>query len=298
MSAQVEKVISTGNPNVSYKHIIRPMLTYSNIPVIQQSTDKHPFLTQVNDEARPGQYFDAWDVVPLGTSQNLDTYFTPLGNSLTYSLLTQLFKKEKDETGSVKVSKRFEARASQTLDIREANRGLASGQIDNKVILSPLFTQFWYGDGNLNVTTEYTYYAFLDRYQDSVSFATNRSPHRLSTSLYWNIESGVRQGVLLFDRSLTLNYTYSRLTSQVSSLRGELHFSINDYIIPSVAYTLDLFSKPKQVIDSRYGVIFQSPSRCWRVEAAVTRSIDRGIGFVSSFALNLTGNTLADPLRK
>jgi lipopolysaccharide assembly outer membrane protein LptD (OstA) len=297
MSLQLEKNIATSTPGISYKHTIRPTLTYSNLPIIQESNPDHPFIRQVQDQIRPGQYFDNWDVVPIGTSQSLDTYNTPIGNSLTYGLITQLFKKDNTDPAHPVISKRFEAKVNQTFDIREAKRFFESGQKDNRVILSPLFTQLWYGDDNLNWSVEYTYYSYLDRYQDAL-FVNNPSPHRFSSTVYWNFESGVHDGVLLFDRSLALNYSYSRLTSKVSSLRAELHFSINDYIIPSVSYSLDLFSDPKQVLDSRYGVIFQSPSRCWRVEAAITRSIDRGTAFVSSFALNLTGNSLDDQLRK
>ena len=293
LSAQFEKVYRTSNPNISYKHIIRPTLTYSLIPIIQESNPDHPFIEQVKDQARPGQYFDNWDVVPLGTTQNLDAYFTPLGNSLTYGMVTQVFKKEKDSSGTSHISKRFEAQLNQTFDIREAKRFFESGQKDNRVILSPLFANLWYGDDNLNFNLEYTYFSFLDRY-DQALLDSHASPHRLNVGMTWNWEKGVHDGVLLFDRSLNLGYTYSRLTSKVSSLRTDVHFSINDYIIPSVEYSLDLISVPKLVLDSRYGVIFQSPSRCWRLEAAITRSIDRGIGFVSSFALNLTGGTLGD----
>jgi LPS-assembly protein len=299
MSFQLEKVVPTSDPNVSFKHTIRPSFTWSAIPSIQESKD-HPFFDQIQEKARPGQYFDYWDIVPLNNSQNLDSYFTPLGHSLTYGVTSQVFKKEKQSDGEMRVSRRFEAKALQTINILEAKKFLESGQRDNRIVLSPLFTQLSYSDEKYSASAEYVYYSFLDRY-DSEQILTYRSPHRFNANMTWNIEKSIHQGVLNFDRSLSMSYSFSKLISKVSSLTVDLHFSINDYVMPQVKYVFDLMSKPNQILDMRYGLLFQSPSRCWSLDTAITRSIDRGFGFNVAFALNLTGSdfgSLEEQLRK
>ena len=288
LSFQLEKIVPTDNPNVSFKHTIRPAFTWSAIPSIQESKD-HPFIQQIQQQARPGQYFDYWDIVPLNTSQNLDSYFTPLGHSLTYGVTSQIFKKEQLVNGEMKVSRRFEAKALQTINFLEAKKFLDSGQRDNRIILSPLFTQLTYEDPKLTVSSEYVYYSFLDRY-DSAQILTYHSPHRFSASATWNIEKALHQGVMQFDRSFTMSYSFAKITSSVSSLSAGLHFSINDYIMPQVNYVFDLMSKPNQILDMRYGLLFQNPSRCWSLDTSFERSIDRGFGFNISLALNLTGS--------
>jgi hypothetical protein len=59
----------------------------------------------------------------------------------------------------------------------------------------------------------------------------------------------------------------------------------------------DLMSTPNRLLDSRYSLLFQNPSRCWSLDAGVFKSIDRGLGFNLSFVLNLTGGT-ASPLQQ
>jgi hypothetical protein len=297
LSVQLENFFKTSDSNLGFKHTIRPTLTYSWIPTIQASSD-HPFVSQVASQAQPGQYFDNSDIVPINSSQNLDTYFTPLGNSLTYGLTTQLFRRERGEDGEIRVMRRFEARASQTLDIQEARRNLESGGRDQRIFLSPLFTQFLYEEPKFSMSAEYTYYSFLDRYNNSKLLST-ASPHRLSLGFQWTWERALKDGVLQFERSLGVNYSFNKLTNRVSSLGTRLNFSINDYIMPSVALIYNLVtSVPKNLVSSRYGILFQSPSRCWRIEAAVVQAIDRGpgFGFDFNFALNLTGGTFGQGL--
>lgn len=297
LSVQLEKQFRTDDPNVSYKHTFRPTLTYSWIPTIQESS-AHPFVSQVASQAQPGQYFDNSDIVPINSSQNLDTYFTPLGNSLTYGFTTQLFRRERSEDGELRVSRRLEARINQTLDITEANRILESGGRDQRIFLSPLFSQFLFETPEFSFSAEYTYYSFLDRYNNSKLLST-ASPHRLSLGMNWTWERALKEGVLQFERSLGFNYTFNKLTNRVSSLGTRLNFSINDYIMPSVALIYNLVtSVPKSLVSSRYGMLFQSPSRCWRIEAAVVQAIDRGagFGFDLNFALNLTGGSFGQGL--
>ena len=299
LSLQLERVFPSESEGVSYKHLIRPMLTYSVIPTVQTSAN-HPFVEQVQNQARPGQYFDNWDIVPQKTTQNLNSYFTPLGNSLTYGMVSQVFKRSQDSSGISKSTRRFEAGFNQTIDLLEAQRFIQSGGRDDRIILSPFFSHLTYGDGSFVGNLEYTYYAFLERYQNAqlLSFP---SPHRLSGSFSWIWVRELKDGLMKFDRSVTAGYTFSKLTSRVSSLQAAANFSLNDYIMPKVALSYNLVPGFVALLDSALGVIFQSPSRCWQLELGLNRSIDRGTGFLFNFALNFSGEsfgTLDDSLKK
>lgn len=291
MSFQLERVFSAGQEGGSaYKHTFRPTLTYSVIPTIQESSD-HPFVNQIQTTIRPGQYFDNADLVPIRATQNLDTYVTPLGHSLTYGVVSQLFKKRRISKDGSKVDRVAEVSALQTWDINEFKR--------KGIDLSPLFTQFLYEDGGLSWNTEYTYFYYLDRYTEA-QLVQDASPHRLSSSLSWIWASYTKNNLLWFQRSFTVNYSFSKLTSRVSSLRGLLRFSLNDYLMPQVSAAFDLASENKALLESRYGMLFQNPSQCWRLEAAVTQSIDRGYGFIFNFSMNLLGTSfesMEDSLR-
>jgi lipopolysaccharide assembly outer membrane protein LptD (OstA) len=289
VSFQIERVFQTRDSDVSYKHTIRPSFTYNNIPTIQQSST-HPFVEQVQSQARPGQYFDNSDIVPERTTQNLDSYFTPLGNSLTYGLVSQVYRKERTKDGDPKVSRKFEAAVNQTLDIKEAKRFIEHPENDDRVLLSPLFAHFIYSGESFSANLEYTYYSYLDRYRNA-QLLSSPNPHRLSSTFSWTFVRMLKDGLLRFDRSLALNYTFSKLTSKVSSLQASGNFSINDYVMPKGSISYNLVTGNAALLDSMVGVLFQSPSRCWQLDLGVIHSIDRGTGPVINFALNISGNS-------
>ena len=293
VSFQLEKSYPPNADGVSYRHTIKPTLTYSRIPTVQQPAS-HPFIDQIQNQARPGQYFDSSDIVPIGTTQNLDSYFTPLGNSLTYGLVTQVFRKEKAKEGEdSKVSKRFEAGLTQTLDIHEAERVVSDNALDNRVILSPLFTHFSYTEEKFSASVEYTYYSYLDRYQNAglADLVMNPNPHSLGAGVSWTFDHQVKDGLLRFDRSLNLGYYFSKLTSRVSSLQVLSKFSINDYIMPKGDVSYNLVEGNTRVLESSAGVVFQSPSKCWQLDFDYVYTVDRGAGPTVNFALNLAGNS-------
>lgn len=289
VSFQLERTFRSETPGVSYKHTIRPMFTYSVIPFVQSPVN-HPFIDQVQSQARPGQYFDNWDIVPRRATQNLNSYFTPLGNSLTYGLVSQVFRKETQSDGGSIMGRRFEAGLTQTLDILEAKRFIESNGRDDRIVLSPLFTHFNYADRSFSAGVEYTYYSFLERYQNAQLVAFP-NPHRLSIGMSWTIERMIRQGLLRFERSLSASYTFSKLTARVSSLQTSGKFSLNDYIMPRASLSYNLVTGNFALLDSQLGVLFQSPSRCWQLELGLNRSIDRGTGPVLNFALNFSGES-------
>ncbi len=299
LGLQLEKTYRSEGSGTSYKHTIRPTLTYSVIPTIQ-TTPNHPFVEQVQNQARPGQYFDNWDIVPQKTTQNLNSYFTPLGNSLTYGAVSQVFSRTRDSAANGKAMRRFEIGFNQTLDILEAKRPIPAGQSDNRIYLSPLFSHVSYGDESFVSSIEYTYYSFLDRYQDAQLISTP-SPHRVNGSFSWILARKLKDGLLRFERSLNAGYTFSKLTARVSSLQTSGVFSINDYIMPKASLSYNLVTGSFALLESAFGVLFQSPSRCWQLELGLNRSIDRGAGFLMNFSLNFSGESVIntqDPLKK
>ena len=303
-SLQLEKLYPTTDPDLSYRHTIRPTLTYSVIPdwgIIQSG--EHPFERQVQSQGSAGKYFDDSDIVPKKTIQNLDNYFVPLGNSLTYGLTTQVFKREKQKDGSTNVFRRFEAGFSQTLDIFEVKRSLDNIQKNNRIILSPFFSHFLYANGKFSSSLEYTYYSFLERYDSAAAgLLKDPSPHRMSVSFSWTLESALKDGLLKYDRSLNATYSYSRLTSEVSSLQVGSTFSINDYIMPKGAVTYNLVKEADpHLIEVKGSLLFQSPSKCWQVEFGMSHSVDKSSVITPSIALNISGDsfgTLDDALKK
>jgi lipopolysaccharide assembly outer membrane protein LptD (OstA) len=300
-SVQLERFYASDDPNVTYKHTFRPTLTYSNIPPksVFLGDSSHPFYTQVQSSGIPGWYFDDSDIIPTGHSENVDSYFTPEGNSLTYGFITEWFRKEKAKDGSATVAaKKAEFGIQQTLDIQELDRALSSpNAFDDRIVLSPVFTHLLLQGDRFSSYTEYTYYSFLDRYTEA-QLLPFYSPHRISTSLTWNIENGIHQGLLVYDRSLSFNYSFAKLTSKTSSLNAEFHYSINDYFMPLVAISYNLVENtpPNQrIANQKYGFVFQSPSRCWRLNLAYMEAPDTGNSVNFGFAFNLAGNSFGGP---
>lgn len=297
-SVQFEKMFATENPNVSYRHTITPKLTYSNIPdqlkfasgSSKNGAANHPFTDQTNGGA--GQYFDNSDLIPLHAIRNLDSYVTPLGNTLTYGLTSQLFKREVQKDGTVKASRRMEASIEQTLDIYEARRALDSkNQI--RILTSPLFANFLYQNEKVTATLEYTYYSYLDAYNSADSVLVPLpNPHRFSTAVTWTAEHAVKDNLLTFDRSISLGYSFAKLTSKVSSLQISANFSINDYLMPkgSISYNLVTNANPV-ILEVRGSLLYQSPSKCWQTEVGLFHSIDQHSGIIFNLALNVAGDS-------
>jgi hypothetical protein len=74
-------------------------------------------------------------------------------------------------------------------------------------------------------------------------------------------------------------------------LQTSSQFSINDYVMPRVSLSYNLVSGNFALLDSAFGVLFQSPSRCWQLDLGVINSIDRGTGPVINFSMNISGNS-------
>ena len=183
----------------------------------------------------------------------------------------------------------------QTLDIREMESVVPSGAPDNRIILSPLFTHFIYDGGKFSAAGDYTYFSYLDRYDPVASqLVPYPSAHRFNLGVAWNIEKGIHNGVLSFERTLGLNYSFSKLTSKASSVVLNLKYSVNDYIMPQASVTYDLVThSPQRLVTSSFGMLLQHPSRCWRLFFAMTQAVWLGQGFSPNvaFEFNMNGDS-------
>jgi lipopolysaccharide assembly outer membrane protein LptD (OstA) len=288
-SFQLERMYATSDPDVSYKHTIRPSLTYSNIPnqtII--SSPAHPFVEQIQNEGISGQYFDQYDIVPQRAIHDVDSYITPLGNTLTYGLTSQVFKRQVNKDGSVKADRRFEFGFNQTIDLYEAFQDpLPQSQ---KIVLSPLFTHFLYQNDHFYAYIEYTYYPDLSAYSDDQLLAYT-NPHRFTSNLSWVFDHKVSEGLLTYDRSISLGYSFAKLNSKVSSLQAQGNFSINDYLMPKglISYNLVSGAVPK-ILEIRGSMVFQNPSKCWQAEVGLFNSSDQHSGIILNLALNMSGD--------
>jgi hypothetical protein len=111
------------------------------------------------------------------------------------------------------------------------------------------------------------------------------------------LERGLHQRILSFDRSLTLGYTWNQIgytgdstTSQgTNQVTAQINFSLNDYLLPNAFGTYDFVKHP--LTTWGYGLIFQSPSQCWRIVTSILFDPTLGRIFnAPSVSLNLTGS--------
>jgi hypothetical protein len=288
VSTQIERIYDLDNPDVPRrKHLIRPFMTYSNIP-FEQKPGSHPFLEQIDFarnqlKGKVGYNFDDNDIVPRDNAPFTNNYFVPLGNSVSYGFRTQLI----DRVGAIDqpaASYRMpmELSAGQTFNLREYQIDPSGPQP-----FSRLFTNLKtnYLD---KVTTDSTYY-----YYPYISGIKNQ----ISTAVTYIIERALHQRILAFDRSVTLNYTYNRIGytgtdptgTGTHQLQGTLNFSINDYLIPSASGYYNFITH--HMDGWGYGLAFQSPSQCWRISTAFTFDPTQGHVFSApAVSLNLTGS--------
>ena len=286
LSAQLERIYETSD--VEYpkrKHLIRPILTYSLIPL--KSENGHPFVDQVNRGV--GYNFDNYDVIPMDANIDRFDYFVPLGHSLAYGFTTQLIRRK----GAVDApdpayQTNVEWSAGQAINFRELQKSTGESQPLSRLVSNLVFT---YDQFVSNST--YYYYPYRTGFR-----------HYFATSNTLIFERGMHQRILSFDRSLTFAYSVTRSECSTgafcpsegyflsSLITTSMNYSLNDYILPTFGITYNLTSS--QIAAGGVGVQFQSPSQCWRfgVNTYFTRGSNNELQAVYGidFALNLTGS--------
>lgn len=276
LSAQWERLYGS-----RMKHFIRPRLTYSLIPSIQDSGG-HPFVQQIQyaqSRGFSGYNFDNLDIIPRDTARSYNNYFLPLGNALTLGVTSQLIGK----TSEGAYSRMVEFSAGQTVNFREYRFPREVRQPFSR-LASSLIVEL----NRFSSSVNYFYYPYAR--PDAPS---NRN--KVSANLAWSWQKGLRKRVLEFDRSISVGYQYDRLDgiNRVKNVNGTLRFSLTDSILPYTGLDYHLRTEegdPSRLQRANVGITFQSLSQCWRITMNLSRTLERpGTAFDFDLGLNLAG---------
>ena len=295
-TTQIERIFDTTNPDIPRtKHLLRPILTYSWIPYVNEPGigEGNPFLQQIQyaqNQGFSGYNFDDNDIVPIDTSRSYNNYFVPLGNSLSYGFSSQYILRHGNvDQQSPNYQRMVDFSAGQTINFREFRASVPSPQP-----FSRFFASLALDFGNITSSTQYFYYPYAP-----AGPPNNRNVY--STSLSYVLERSTHQRILQYDRSFGLSYAYNRVGSQTNNLGASFNYSLNDYILPSASLSYKLPTgdpsnsaspgAPAQILSEAFGLQFQSPSQCWKLALSLSRSVDLpDIHFGLDFSLNLTGS--------
>ena len=285
LSTQLERIYDfPDDPDTPRaKHLIRPLLTYSFIPVINDNNG-NPFVQQIkqNQPGRttftPGYNFDDNDIVPYSYQPTSANYFVPLGNSLAYGFTTQWIRRNgavDAETPTYQNTAEFSA--GQAINFLELTHPEDPGT-------PHIFTRLFSGL-TLNYkqfTSQTTYYYYPDVFPVS-------SRSTISTGATYIFERSLHQRVLTYDRSISLGYTFNKVNGVTSNFTGALNYSLNDYILPTGTMSYG-FEPTPQLYGASLGLALQSPSRCWKMTASAIYTVGiPGISYGLDLSLNLTG---------
>lgn len=281
-SFQIEKVYDRPNdPEIpALKHLIRPTFTYARIPYILKSD--HPFLNQI--DYKSGYQFDNEDIVPITTTPSLLNYFIPLGNSFTYGATTQLIRKRGVGTDSTlpAYQRSVELSAGQTLNLLELDRDESVRVPWSRFYLTnELVFDAW------NWRTQYYYYPNISRLPGVT--IVNPSPHEVTTGLQYSFAKKPAGSIFDFERSISLSYTRSRITSFTEGMGIRLAYSLNDYIMPIISSSIN-FASPTKFQEARAQLYLQHSSRCIRFIAETSYSVATKAQFGVGLEFNLTGS--------
>jgi LPS-assembly protein len=284
MSTQFEKIYETDNPDQpKIKHLIRPTLTYSNIPYIQQN-DQHPFIEQIayaSNKGLAGYNFDDYDIVPITRSQqDTNDYFVPLGDSLQIGFDTQLVKRMgKVDAPNASYVRAVEFAAGEAIDFHE----LAHPQTGTPQPFSRFYSELDTNFGKFTSGTLYYYYPYINGYK-------NTFVHGMT----YVFERAAHQRILSYDRSFTLSYVYNKVGCGGNSLcgtsdsSGQLNFSFSDYVMPQAGIDYNWVSHNWQAVT--LALLFQSPAQCWRFTPSLAYNVSQGqTVFSVDFGLNFAG---------
>ncbi len=287
LSTQLEKIWDTPDPDhPKQKNLIRPMLTYSNIPYIKEDRN-HPFLEQIQyaqTNGFSGYNFDDYDIVPVDNTPSDLNYFTPLGNSLSYGFKTQLITRNGAEgSDSPSYSTPVEWLVGDALNFRQFQNSPT-----NRQPFSRVYSTLTLNVGKYTSGTTYYYYPYTGMYANV-----------FSTSHTYIFERSVHQHVLQYDRSFTLNFTRNQVGCTGAScgtldLSGSMNFSINDYFMPT--FYADQSFVLHQFNTAGAGLVFQSPAQCWRLNTNVDYTVQtKTTSFSFNLQLNLSGSGFENP---
>jgi len=280
-SSEWSRVFAGSDGTPRYRHTIRPVMTYSLIPSVQDDL-AHPFVEQIRyaqEAGYSGYNFDNFDIIPRDSTRSYNNYFLPLGNSLAFGLVSQLYRKQ----DSGVVNRQVEFSATQSINFRELRLSPEERQP-----LSRFATSLTADFGPFSSQTYYFYYPYV--LPDPPS---NRN--KVSSRLSYVFERGTRRRVLEFERSFGLGYQYDRLDgkNRIKNLSANLRFSLTDSILPFGGLEYNLSTgpdDPARLQRVNAGMSFQSVSQCWKATINFSQTLERpGTNLDFNLALNLTG---------
>jgi LPS-assembly protein len=287
--AQWERVYETNDPTIPrIKHLIRPRITWSRIPLRVEKSD-HPFIQQLGyaeSNFFSGYQFDSEDIVPYGTTGDSSVYFVPQGHSLGFELTSQLIRRKGAlENSAATYQRSLEVTAGESFDLIELDKSPGVGKPLSRFSLGVSSDLDWFNSSLL-----YYYWPYGE-------ISDLRSRHQMTASAAWILERGIHQDILAFDRSFAASYAYKQIgADRTHSFSLGSSFSVNDYFMPVASLTWDLLTESLQRADGT--LRFQHPSRCYKFELTGSRYVcpkqraeDTGIcfGMNVNLTLNLTG---------
>ena len=306
LMTQIERIYEfPEDPAVSKsKHLFRPFLIHSFIPSFtiagdDRSASGHPFIQQIYNNNQAGYNFDDNDITPLNTTQNASQYFTPLGHSLSYGLVSQWVRRKNAPApgGSPSYQTAIDFKASQVVNLRELTDPVDR---NSPRPFARVVSELGLDYGQWSSRTVYSYLADQTIDGPQVVNPSVINLHQVSTSFGYVFSRATHQGLLAFERSISVGYSYSGQNPFANNLTLGTTFSINDYFMPSFAlnyrFALPNYGRPGVAqasglfLGASAGLIIQSPSRCWKV--ALNASYTPGpLGFAVSpdFSINLIG---------
>ncbi len=277
--AQIEKVYEMSNPDIPrIKHLVRPELTYSYIPLRWVREDKsHPFISQMDYANKNGFYgynFDSNDFVP---SDNLPvktgtTSFVPLGNSVTMGARTQVIRRISPMSAGASYAKLVEVGVSETINRREYDKPEGTRQP-----LQRFNSNLWFGLGTFTLTAEHHYYPYVTTRRNTITSKATYTFDAPNTP------------------SLGVAYTYDRPGCReedpacgISNPVVDLGFTLSDYLGFGISGNYNLLTKTFS--GGSFSVGYTGPSKCWKVSWGTLYDPNKGWITALDLALNLSGS--------
>lgn len=289
LSFQLEKIFDTKNPlSPRMKHLFRPYLTWNMIPT-QQSPDRHPFISQVENVRTKSDgtlvgpvssyVFDNNDIIPFGVTRNFQSFQIPLGHSLTYGFVTQWIKRNSHlDVQNASYQKIVEWSAMQNLNFLELSKPAAT-----RIPLSRLQSNLFMGWDRWGWSTEYQWIPDIEKYQkpwvDAFTVNSNFSYTLANT----------RSGVLAFSRAISLGASYNpgfASSKNIAATTG-ITYSISDYIMPSISLAYNLTGQVW--ISQDFNLTLQDTSQCWQLSTGLFNNNQGNFGFRFDLKLNISG---------
>lgn len=302
LSTVFEKVFPYDGKEINkVKHQLSPFVGYSNI-LWSEKDGAHPFFSQLEKEGGLFDQFDIVPYtnstnflrLPLGnavnygfTSRLIRKHRAPdeVVRSYPFDILPKRVKKypspqnrkqeiqiEGDKLWD-KYGPRYEdyeqvwdLTVSQTYDMREAKYQAATPLGDKKRAFSFLQAKSNMNIDNFSNTTEYKFFPRIVTKPTTTDLTTHvfSNKHAFSTSTTWYMDRLTNsRGTLIFQRSISLNFTNSSQPNPSRNISGILQWSFNDFFAVGYERNVDLIQKKK--LTESFRTMYNSPSECWQV---------------------------------